>query len=119
MEGRGDTSNSLEFRLDGAYQSSISGGQTSWQQKTYTITGSGTHTLKWTYSRGSDSGSGCGYVDYVQWTGPLAQDPPADAWRSLTYTYDASGRRIEKKYDGVTVLKYIYDGDSCIAEYDG
>jgi len=32
--------------------------------------------------------------------------------------YDASGRRIEKKYNNVTVLKYVYDGDHCIAEYD-
>jgi RHS repeat-associated protein len=37
----------------------------------------------------------------------------------LTYVYDASGRRIEKKYDGNTQVKYVYDGDSCIAEYDG
>jgi RHS repeat-associated protein len=57
-------------------------------------------------------------VDYVQWTGPLPQDPPTDAWRELTYVYDASGRRIEKRYDGLTILKYIYDGDHCIAEYD-
>ncbi|MBM4028864.1 MAG: hypothetical protein FJ280_26235 [Planctomycetes bacterium] len=27
-------------------------------------------------------------------------------------------RRIEKKYDGRTILKYVYDGDHCIAEYD-
>ena len=24
-----------------------------------------------------------------------------------------------KAYDGVTVVKYLYDGDHCIAEYDG
>ena len=29
------------------------------------------------------------------------------------------GRRITKAYDGVTVVKYLYDGDHCIAEYDG
>jgi len=28
------------------------------------------------------------------------------------------GRRIAKAYDGVTVVKYLYDGDHCIAEYD-
>ena len=33
--------------------------------------------------------------------------------------YDASGRRIEKKYDGDTIVKYVYDGDHCIAEYNG
>jgi RHS repeat-associated protein len=57
-------------------------------------------------------------VDRVEWSGPLPQDPPTDAWRELTYVYDASGRRIEKRYDGLTILKYIYDGDHCIAEYD-
>jgi len=29
------------------------------------------------------------------------------------------GRRIAKAYDEVTVVKYLYDGDHCIAEYDG
>jgi len=29
------------------------------------------------------------------------------------------GRWIAKAYDGVTVVKYLYDGDHCIAEYDG
>jgi RHS repeat-associated protein len=49
----------------------------------------------------------------------LADDPPADAWRQkLSYVYDAFGRRIEKKYDDLTVLKYVYDGAHCIAEYD-
>jgi len=37
----------------------------------------------------------------------------------ITYTYDPGGRRIAKAYDGVTVVKYLYDGDHCIAEYDG
>jgi hypothetical protein len=69
-KAQGDTSNSLEFRIDGVFKDSISGDQTTWQQKTYTVTGSGTHTLKWTYSRGSEAESGCGYVDYVQWSGP-------------------------------------------------
>ena len=49
---------------------------------------------------------------------PQAISAPT-AWSTLNYVYDASGRRIEKKYDGRTVLKYIYDGDHCIAEYDG
>jgi RHS repeat-associated protein len=64
------------------------------------------------------AGDDCGWVDCVQWTNPLPQDPPSDQWMTLTYTYDAAGRRIEKKYDGLTVLKYVYDGDQCIAEYD-
>jgi RHS repeat-associated protein len=109
----------LEFWVDGVQQDSISG-EVDWTETSYAVTGTGSHTLKWRYAKdgsGSD-GEDCAYVDYVQWTGPLPQDPPADAWRELTYVYDASGRRIEKRYDGLTILKYIYDGDSCIAEYD-
>jgi RHS repeat-associated protein len=63
-------------------------------------------------------------VDDVGWTGytpqpPAQPEPGPEAWKLLTYVYDASGRRIEKKYDGNTQVKYVYDGDSCIAEYDG
>jgi RHS repeat-associated protein len=61
-------------------------------------------------------------VDDVGWTGSLPALPPpepaATNWRYLEYTYDASGRRIEKKYDYETVTKYVYDGDHCIAEYN-
>jgi len=60
---------------------------------------------------GSDSCSDCGWVDYVQ--SPMPSD-----WNSISYVYDPSGRRIEKKYDGQAVMKYLYDGDHIIAEYD-
>ena len=33
------------------------------------------------------------------------------------YKYDVRGRRVEKNVDGV-VTKYLYDGDSLLAEYD-
>ena len=104
---------------DGHYVYSYSG-NVAWQEKTYVVSGSGSHTLKWRYVKDGTTSDGddCGCVDWVQWTGPLPQDPPATSWRNLTYTYDAGGRRIEKKYNGDTVLKYVYDGDSCIAEYD-
>jgi RHS repeat-associated protein len=39
-------------------------------------------------------------------------------WDEVEYTYDPGGRRIEKDVDG-EVTKYVYDGDHCIAEYDG
>jgi RHS repeat-associated protein len=54
-------------------------------------------------------------VDYVQWSG---QAPQPQTWTEIEYVYDAFGRRIAKSYDGATVLKYLYDGDHCIAEYD-
>ena len=115
----------LECWVDGVRRD-LTSGEEDWAQKTYTITGAGTHTIQWRYQKdgSSSEGSDCGWVDEVQWSGPLSEDPSADDWGSyvynagLTYTYDASGRRIEKKYDGITVLKYVYDGDSCIAEYD-
>jgi len=81
--------------------------------------GSRTHALKWRYMKdyGASGGSDCGWVDYVQWT---PDDPPLPTyWETITYTYDPSGRRIAKAYDGVTVVKWVYDGPSLIAEYDG
>jgi len=55
--------------------------------------------------------SDCGWVDYVQ--SPMPSD-----WNTISYVYDPSGRRIEKAYDGQAVMKYLYDGDEIIAEYD-
>jgi len=56
-------------------------------------------------------GSDCAWVDFVQW-------PTPSDWDSISYVYDPGGRRIEKKYDGQAVMKYLYDGDQIIAEYD-
>jgi RHS repeat-associated protein len=61
--------------------------------------------------RGS-GGSDCAWVDYVQ-------SPSPTDWLTITYGYDSAGRRIEKAYDGQTVIKYFYDGSHIIAEYDG
>jgi RHS repeat-associated protein len=109
----------LEFWIGTTRQDRISG-SVDWTEVSYTVSGTGTHTLKWRYVKdGSESaGDDCGYVDHIQWSGPLPQDPDPSVWRELTYVYDAQGRRSEKKYDRATVLKYIYDGDQCIAEYD-
>ncbi|MCX5644786.1 MAG: RHS repeat-associated core domain-containing protein [Phycisphaerae bacterium] len=117
----------LEFRVDGIQREATSGAE-DWTQKTYTITTAGTHTIQWRYQKdGSISeGDDCGWVDAVQWSGPIAEDPPANDWgwtgyvynAGLTYVYDASGRRIEKRCDGRTITKYVYDGDHCLAEYD-
>jgi hypothetical protein len=75
------------------------------------VTGAGPHTLKWRYVKdyALPTGDDCEWVDWVRWTG-YTPEPPANRWRTLTYTYDASGRRIEKKYDGDLILKYVYDG---------
>ena len=116
-----DTGSVLTFSIDGTAREAIYGDQTTWEQHTYTITGSGTHTLKWTFSRSSDEGhSGAGYVDSVQWTGSAAPapEPPVNAWHRLAYTYDAFGRRIAKSYNEELITSYVYDGDHCLAEYD-
>jgi RHS repeat-associated protein len=107
----------LEFYVDDVLKGAISGTAGDWDDASFQVTGSGLHTLKWRYAKDeSDSeGDDCGWVDYVQWSG---QAPQPQTWTEIEYVYDASGRRIEKKYDGATVLKYIYDGDHCIAEYD-
>jgi RHS repeat-associated protein len=70
------------------------------------------------------TGDDCGWVDWVQWEGSVAEPDP-NAWATLDYVEacperserDAVGRRIAKSCDGRLVLKYIYDGDHCIAEY--
>ncbi len=59
----------LEFYIDGALQEEISGLEDDWEQQTYTISTSGSHTLEWRYvkDKGTDSGSDCGWVDKVEW----------------------------------------------------
>ena len=58
----------LEFYIDGALQEKISG-SVSWQQKTYTISTSGSRVLEWRYmkDRSHGRGSDCGWVDKVEW----------------------------------------------------
>ncbi len=62
-----------------------------------------------------------GYVDYLQWSGagPIEEEEEEPEWQTVSYTYDPAGRRIEKKVDGTTQVKYVYDGDHILAEYNG
>jgi hypothetical protein len=75
----------LQFFIDGELQNRISE-TVDWHQMTYTISGSGLHTLEWRYikddrsSEGVDNGWVC--VDLVQWSGgtqPTIVDPLAKA----------------------------------------
>ncbi|MHC4630103.1 MAG: LamG domain-containing protein [Planctomycetota bacterium] len=61
----------LYFYIDGSQQDRISG-EVDWQQKTYTISTSGLHTLEWQYAKDEtdESGSDCGWVDKVEWITP-------------------------------------------------
>ena len=56
----------LRFYIDGAEQSGKISGEVNWQQKSYTIP-SGTHTLKWAYTKdvSINKGSDKGWLDYV------------------------------------------------------
>jgi parallel beta-helix repeat protein len=67
----------LEFYIDGSLEDQISGSVDGWQQKTYTISTSGSHTLEWRYvkDKGTDSGSDCGWVDKLEWM-PTPPPPP-------------------------------------------
>ena len=109
----------LKFYIDNVFKDKISG-DVDWAQKTYNLSGSGTHTLKWRYIKdGSESsGDDSGSVDYVQWSGaPVATLDPAN-WSTANYTYDPRGRRIEKNIDGF-ITRYVYDNaDNVLAEYN-
>ncbi len=78
----------LEFWIDTTRQDLISG-SVGWQEKTFTVSGTGTHTLKWRYIKdGSDyAGDDCGWVDWVQWSGscPPVPEPASNNWGTLLY----------------------------------
>jgi hypothetical protein len=56
----------LRFYIDGVEQDRIAG-NVDWTQKVYTVS-SGTHTLKWSYTKdySVSSGSDCGWVDKLE-----------------------------------------------------
>ena len=60
----------LSFSIDGAEQARIGGTDAGWTQKSFSI-GAGTHVIRWEYSKDESvsSGSDCGWVDQISWTG--------------------------------------------------
>ncbi len=74
----------LSFYVDDVLQSGSISGEGGWQAQSFTITGTGTHTLKWTYSKDTSVsyGSDCGWVDQVIW------EPGSS---NVTVTFDAQG----------------------------
>ena len=105
----------LQFYIDDTLQDEITGEQ-DWQQKSYTVS-AGIHTLKWCYTEDVETGDDCGWVDYVQWSGP-SQEQDTSNFQTINYKHDVYGRRSEKKVDGFS-MRYVYDGPQVIAEYDG
>ncbi len=65
----------LKVYLDGVFQDEISG-EVDWEQKSYPVVGSGTHSLLWKYVKNSSESAGedHGWVDYLR--GPGATTPP-------------------------------------------
>ncbi|MEW6070925.1 MAG: hypothetical protein AB1485_09930, partial [Candidatus Thermoplasmatota archaeon] len=65
----------LRFYIDGTEQSGKISGTTSWAQKSFNIA-SGSHTLKWAYTKDGSvsSGSDCGWVDKVVFNAELVID---------------------------------------------
>ena len=85
----------LQFYIDSTLKDQISG-EVGWQQKSYPVS-SGIHILKWRYVKdgSGQSGDDCGWVDFVQWTGPSPAQDPAN-WQEIAYKQDVAGRRVEK-----------------------
>jgi hypothetical protein len=69
----------LRFYIDGTEQSGRISGTVAWQQKSFNIA-SGSHTLKWAYTkdRSVSSGSDCGWLDEVVFTS--APSSPYPMW---------------------------------------
>jgi len=112
-----DAGDEYAFSIDGQYRSGRAGSQDWTESGPWTITGAGTHTIRWKFIKDSSgsSGSDCLWIDRIRWTGAM---PDGEGWDRIEYAYDAAGRRIEKKVDGTTQVKYVYDGDHIIAEYN-
>ncbi len=73
-ESRGDY---LYFYLDGKQKASLSG-ERDWEQKSWEVSGSGEHILRWEYIKNywKSSGSDCGWVDEIVWTPAVAPTSP-------------------------------------------
>lgn len=87
----------LKFYIDNVVQSGAISGEVDWQQKTYTLT-TGSHTLKWIYSKDSSGAQGgdCGWMDQlvipvpptITTTNPL---PPGTVGKAYSLALTASG----------------------------
>ena len=78
----------LRYFVDDTQGGQISG-TVDWTQVTIELEGESDHTIKWQYSKdGSvDSGSDCGWIDCVEWSGePEVSEPTV-----LTITFDSCG----------------------------
>ncbi len=79
----------LEFAIDGVERAAICGtNTTAWTTMSFSVSGSGTHTFRWTYSKDFclNYGSDCGWVTDYQWTGSS----------SCTVTFNPTGGTVSE-----------------------
>jgi len=67
------SNDNLQVLVDGVLKAQISG-NVDWTSKAFTITGTGSHMVKWQYAKNGSisSGSDAGWVDQVTWSGYTA-----------------------------------------------
>ncbi|MBP5787438.1 MAG: caspase family protein, partial [Kiritimatiellae bacterium] len=116
----------LTFLVDGSEVASISGTNVVWAQKSATVSGSGSHTLKWAYSKdGSVSrGNDCGWVDQIVWTAsrtvPSKEAEPAGSVAATDGTEAAiDAIAIEAESAPVVLAVTASDGGDAGAVADG
>ena len=100
----------LSFSIDGTDVSTLGGGVIDWTNETFSVTGTGSHTLRWTYQKDSDGKSAnedCAWLDDVVWT----PTPP------FVVTLDANGGSVEPMTCSVPVGSNV--GSLPIPSYEG
>ncbi|MBO4287719.1 MAG: InlB B-repeat-containing protein [Kiritimatiellae bacterium] len=85
----------LQFFIDGKRRAWISG-ESGWTTKSFDLTGSGTHVLKWVYAKDGTgrSGSDCGWIRNFVWTGASGGATPSAGVGGSTfngYALDGDG----------------------------
>ena len=89
---RGRKYDHVAFFVDETEVAWISG-EKDWENISYTITGSGTHTLKWTYKKNGDSyiaGEDCAWLDEVVWMGGARFDIAYENLKGATHQNPSS-----------------------------
>ncbi|MBA3043720.1 hypothetical protein FP804_01120, partial [archaeon] len=108
----------LRFYIDETEQTKISG-SVSWAQKSYSIS-SGSHTLQWKYTKDGSvsSGSDCGWLDKVVFTGGDTELTSGVAYSdSLSAANDKDYYKINVP-SGSTKLDVVLDGPSSGCDFD-
>jgi hypothetical protein len=109
------TGDNMSFSIDGQVRQGGLSGNGDWsEQQSHEVSGSGTHTLRWRYSKDASGsgGSDCMWLDHIVWT-PSTGDLLADAVDS-TLSYTTGGNKIWT----IETDTYYYDGDAAASGDD-